>query len=97
MNPKYLTALLSGWIQFLVAAIMQAILLTMCIAWKYRQSRLGIDDFGQPSVSCVSDPHESTRSDAGQNGIAADGRAVLADDGESNEESPLLGGGEAHK
>ncbi|ETW77024.1 hypothetical protein HETIRDRAFT_241237, partial [Heterobasidion irregulare TC 32-1] len=38
----------TSWIQFLVAAIMQAILLTMCIAWKYRQSRLGIDDFGQP-------------------------------------------------
>ena len=33
---------------FLVAAIMQGILLTMCICWKVRQQRLRIDDFGHP-------------------------------------------------
>ena len=31
---------------FLVAAIMQGILLFMCICWKVRQRRLRIDDFG---------------------------------------------------
>ncbi len=33
---------------FLVAAIMQGILLVMCISWKVRQRRLRIDDFGRP-------------------------------------------------
>jgi hypothetical protein len=33
---------------FLVAAIMQGILLFMCICWKVRQQRLRIDDFGHP-------------------------------------------------
>lgn len=33
---------------FLVAAIMQGILLTLCICWKVRQQRLHIDDFGHP-------------------------------------------------
>jgi hypothetical protein len=33
---------------FLVAAIMQGILLFMCICWKARQRRLRIDDFGHP-------------------------------------------------
>lgn len=33
---------------FLVAAIMQGVLLFMCICWKFRQQRLRIDDFGRP-------------------------------------------------
>ena len=33
---------------FAVSGIMQAMLLIMCICWKYRQNRLGIDDFGNP-------------------------------------------------
>jgi hypothetical protein len=33
---------------FLVAAIMQGVLLFMCISWKVRQRRLRIDDFGRP-------------------------------------------------
>ena len=33
---------------FLVAAIMQGILLFMCICWKVRQRKLRIDDFGHP-------------------------------------------------
>jgi hypothetical protein len=33
---------------FLVAAIMQGVLLFMCICWKVRQRRLRIDDFGRP-------------------------------------------------
>lgn len=37
-----------GWIMFAVSGVMQAILLIMCIAWKIRQRRLNIDDFGHP-------------------------------------------------
>ena len=33
---------------FLVAAVMQGVLLFMCICWKVRQQRLRIDDFGHP-------------------------------------------------
>lgn len=33
---------------YAVSGIMQAILLFMCIAWKVRQRRLHIDDFGHP-------------------------------------------------
>ncbi|VDC04310.1 unnamed protein product [Peniophora sp. CBMAI 1063] len=38
----------TSWLQFVVAAGMQAILLTLCICWKVRQNRLHIDDFGRP-------------------------------------------------
>ena len=33
---------------FAVSGVMQAMLLLMCIAWKFRQRRLRIDDFGHP-------------------------------------------------
>lgn len=38
----------AGWITFAVSGIMQATLLVMCFAWKRRQHKLGIDDFGHP-------------------------------------------------
>ncbi|KAI0046323.1 hypothetical protein FA95DRAFT_1542653 [Auriscalpium vulgare] len=38
----------TSWIQFLVAAIMQAFLLGMCVSWKVRQHKLHVDDFGHP-------------------------------------------------
>ncbi|KAF8273583.1 hypothetical protein EI94DRAFT_1715328 [Lactarius quietus] len=38
----------TSWIMFLVAAIMQGILLFLCICWKVRQHKLHIDDFGHP-------------------------------------------------
>ncbi|KXN81581.1 hypothetical protein AN958_04420 [Leucoagaricus sp. SymC.cos] len=44
----------TSWFTFLVAGVMQASLLVMCIAWKFRQRRLGIDDFGNPLVPDVS-------------------------------------------
>lgn len=37
-----------GWITFAVAGIMQGTLLVMCLAWKVRQAKLNIDDFGEP-------------------------------------------------
>ena len=37
-----------GWIMYAVAGVMQGTLLVMCIAWKFRQHQLNIDDFGHP-------------------------------------------------
>lgn len=39
---------MTGWITFLMAAILQGVLLVMCLAWKVRQRKLHIDDFGNP-------------------------------------------------
>ncbi|KAJ3919396.1 hypothetical protein F5877DRAFT_90055 [Lentinula edodes] len=36
----------TSWATFAVAGIMQGTLLVMCICWKIRQKRLGLDDFG---------------------------------------------------
>ena len=38
----------TSWATFAVAGVMQGILLAMCLVWKARQNRLGIDDFGNP-------------------------------------------------
>lgn len=38
---------------FAVSGVMQAMLLVMCIFWKLRQRRLGIDDFGHPIDSAT--------------------------------------------
>ncbi|KAF8604799.1 hypothetical protein BDV93DRAFT_522124 [Ceratobasidium sp. AG-I] len=38
----------TSWGMFAMAGIMQGILLVMCLFWKQRQSRLGIDDYGRP-------------------------------------------------
>ena len=38
----------TSWIPYAVAGIMQGMLLAMCIIWKLRQSKLRIDDFGNP-------------------------------------------------
>ncbi|KAH7101848.1 hypothetical protein BKA62DRAFT_702492 [Auriculariales sp. MPI-PUGE-AT-0066] len=40
----------TSWATFAVAGVMQGVLLAMCIVWKARQTRLGIDDFGNPIV-----------------------------------------------
>ncbi|KAF5351310.1 hypothetical protein D9758_008067 [Tetrapyrgos nigripes] len=38
----------TSWVTFAVAGVCQGVLLAMCIAWKVRQGRLGLDDFGRP-------------------------------------------------
>lgn len=43
----------TSWATFAVAGIMQGTLLVMCICWKFRQRKLGLDDFGN---SLVDDP-----------------------------------------
>jgi hypothetical protein len=52
------------------------ILLGMCIAWKFRQRRLGIDDFGHCVVPGV--------------GGEVPRIVVVAEDQDVNEETPLL-------
>ncbi|CED84097.1 hypothetical protein [Phaffia rhodozyma] len=41
----------SSWLPYAITGILQGLLLTMCIFWKKRQARLGIDDFGRPLTS----------------------------------------------
>ncbi|KAI0768329.1 hypothetical protein BD413DRAFT_135076 [Trametes elegans] len=36
------------WISYAVAGAMQGVLLAMCIVFRFRQHRLGLDDFGRP-------------------------------------------------
>jgi hypothetical protein len=38
----------STWASYAVTGGMQAALLVMCVVWKQRQVRLGVDDFGMP-------------------------------------------------
>jgi hypothetical protein len=46
----------STWASYAVTGGMQAALLGMCVAWKRRQRRAGVDDFGQPlAVTRVGD------------------------------------------
>lgn len=33
-----------------MTGLLQSILLFLCLAWKHRQARLGLDDFGRPVV-----------------------------------------------
>ncbi|KAI0316036.1 hypothetical protein OF83DRAFT_1129072 [Amylostereum chailletii] len=85
------------WIQFIVAAVMQACLLGMCITWKVRQHKLGIDDFGEPL-----DPPSPASTVVSPLNESATGGPVLhtPDDGASvqeavedavGEQMPLLG------
>ncbi|KAG9313688.1 hypothetical protein JVU11DRAFT_6035 [Chiua virens] len=38
----------TSWVMYAVSAVMQTWLLFVCLGWKIRQRRLGIDDFGRP-------------------------------------------------
>ncbi|KAF8297792.1 hypothetical protein DL93DRAFT_2234069 [Clavulina sp. PMI_390] len=38
----------TSWLTYAAAGILQGCLLVMCLFWKRRQRRLGIDDFGRP-------------------------------------------------
>ncbi|KAF5323000.1 hypothetical protein D9611_009351 [Ephemerocybe angulata] len=79
----------TSWITFAVAAVLQGLLLTMCIFWKIRQNRLGIDDFGVPLGQ--QPPHEvevviPVDSDVLSTPVLAGEVA----DGSSDERTPLL-------
>ena len=48
----------SAWSTYAVAGILQGALLVMCIMWRARQRKLGIDDFGNPIHEPHHDPDE---------------------------------------
>lgn len=84
-----------GWITFAVAAVLQGTLLIMCIIWKYRQQRLGIDDFGVP-LDRASEPNlqvEVTVAVDSDDVHPSQGasRSGAEPVGDSNERTPLLG------
>ena len=43
-----LSCTITGWAPFAAAGLLQAVLLVMCVFWKKRQAKLGIDDYGKP-------------------------------------------------
>ncbi|KAG8971164.1 hypothetical protein FRC05_011448 [Tulasnella sp. 425] len=47
----------TSWLVYATAGCLQATLLTMCLIWKARQKRLGIDDFGNPLPDAPSGSH----------------------------------------
>jgi hypothetical protein len=76
---------------FAVSGIMQGSLLVMCIAWKFRQQSLAIDDFGKPLPSNA-EPWSQTS--PGSNIIADDvpvtERGGDVEDVGADEDTPLL-------
>ncbi|KAI0370833.1 hypothetical protein BV20DRAFT_1052247 [Pilatotrama ljubarskyi] len=92
------------WISYAVAGVMQGILLVMCIIFRARQHKLGLDDFGRPLAGSSADhPHLSlsesgARSEEEASPVeAAVGDAVESDvrsehgvDVVPGEETPLL-------
>jgi hypothetical protein len=75
---------------FAVSGVMQGSLLIMCIAWKFRQRSLGIDDFGRPLLS----DDRFTSSPEPMDGllIATEDVPVTVDTG-VEEDTPLLSNG----
>ncbi|KAH9886287.1 hypothetical protein C8Q73DRAFT_716140 [Cubamyces lactineus] len=53
------------WISYAVAGIMQGILLVMCIIFRARQHKHGLDDFGRPLASAAQGEDSYTSSSAG--------------------------------
>lgn len=45
----------SGWATYFVTGVLQGTLLVLCILFKRRQARLGVDDWGKP-VEAVEGP-----------------------------------------
>jgi len=86
----------TSWITFAVAGVMQGSLLVMCIAWKLRQRRLGLDDFGH-SLSLTESNANTGTSDLATHAPLLAVVDIAAVDGElgvdgTGEEIPLLGG-----
>ncbi|KDR74687.1 hypothetical protein GALMADRAFT_141041 [Galerina marginata CBS 339.88] len=68
----------TSWITFALAAVLQGCLLAMCIAWKIRQRKLDIDDFGNP-LSYFPPAHWSPNNPEGEQ---AHDHSLLVDDTE---------------
>jgi hypothetical protein len=78
---------------FAVSGIMQTALLVMCIAWKFRQRRLRIDDFGYSLDSASSTPlTDDVDTVVGEVSDPQVGSISFADNAEdAREDAPLLG------
>ena len=79
---------------FAVSGIMQAMLLVMCICWKVRQRRLGIDDFGHPlSSSPLPQTADESPNDE-ENGVGGERFSSVPDEeivrAMMGEDTPLL-------
>ncbi|KAI0267314.1 hypothetical protein BC834DRAFT_968836 [Gloeopeniophorella convolvens] len=86
----------TSWIMFLVAAIMQGMLLAMCIFWKVRQDRLHIDDFGHPLPGAPPPEPPVTHGPDGDQPVEEAVEEAIEDDivaidREEAEQAPLLG------
>ncbi|KZS96693.1 hypothetical protein SISNIDRAFT_424279 [Sistotremastrum niveocremeum HHB9708] len=79
----------TSWAMYAASGIMQGSLLIMCLFWKARQRRLGIDDFGVP-VSHLEQAVAEAESDSI---LSPDRRIEEAEQLEASEETPLLAGG----
>ncbi|KAJ7058561.1 hypothetical protein C8F01DRAFT_1148560 [Mycena amicta] len=77
----------TSWITFAVAGMMQFTLLSICIAWKLRQRRLHIDDFGQPLA--INGGSSALLSASASSTLDPEAAAALADD-EEEESVPGL-------
>ncbi|KAF8128946.1 hypothetical protein EV363DRAFT_1220844 [Boletus edulis] len=81
----------TSWMMYAVSAVMQAFLLIMCFAWKIRQRRLGIDDFGRPLGEAAEAPIEEATSTPSEE---EDGVSIViegdVDDAAAREDTPLL-------
>jgi len=80
-----------GWVMYAVSAVMQACLLFMCFAWKIRQRRLGIDDFGRPLGEAAAESVEgSTGTPCGEEvGVSVVIEGEVNDEA-AREDTPLL-------
>lgn len=72
---------------YAVSGALQAVLLLMCLAWKARQTRLGIDDFGNPLHPIASTSEDSPPSTPSNEANAASPSSSTAVG--SNEATPL--------
>ncbi|KAF9235515.1 hypothetical protein BU15DRAFT_89558 [Melanogaster broomeanus] len=83
----------TSWIMYAVSAIMQACLLLICFAWKIRQRRLGIDDFGRPLGESTAAAGTTSNEEEGWMQSDEDSVSVVVegeDSDEPREDTPLL-------
>lgn len=82
-----------GWGVYAVSAVMQASLLFMCFAWKIRQHRLGIDDFGRPLGEAAEVAAEgAARTPSEEDGVSVAIEGEMSDEA-AREDTPLLKSG----
>ncbi|KAJ7769345.1 hypothetical protein B0H16DRAFT_1517515 [Mycena metata] len=74
----------TSWITYAVAGLMQFTLLSICIAWKLRQRRLHIDDFG---ASIDTDPNANSSNNGGARGNGGARRRYRDVEGAGDDES----------